>query len=475
MIKKFIILGLLFLSLISLTSCGNEYTFEPYSYQNEAPIKEDILPDFINCDDMVVDGEKEECYGENVTTLYYKNRENHPIHVNNYFYFGETGIHCFVEVRDDIISYVGTRAVYYNSSVELFFNDWNKNYIDGDTLQYRISAGGSFTKLIGLRNQSSYASSYFDGVFKVKMLGEFFQQGAEGFNVEVFIPWYELGYSSVDEVDGLMYMVAYNSVHDTSGDSSIVSRARTSKSLGFQATPYTWVPVERQVDNSGKNITPDGTFFGKNDIYESSYGFDLSKDDGVNKEITLNKESSAAYTFVKDYYGTNYYYEVTLSNVGGTKSNNPKIGITTFILSNRITLYIKLNEVNRCGITQRNDANSGWNWTVEEGGTYTNESFVNKSDNFANRVTLATYRKDDLLCFFVNGELLFATKDLIDLGNGVVVTPKMKVVLHGTETVDDYNEESILGIYSYAATAKISNYYLLTDEEANNKLKSMFN
>ena len=215
-------LTILLSSLLLITGCST-YQFDEYTYSNDAPIKEDILPDFINCDGMVVDGEKEECYGDSVTRLYYKNKENHSIYVDNYMYFGETGIHCFVEVHDDLISYVGTRAVYYNSSVELFFNNWNKNYIDGDTLQYRISAGESFTKLVGLKNKSTYTSSYFDGVFKVKLLGEFFKPGGEGFNVEVFIPWYELGIESVDQVDGLMYMVAYNAVHETSGDSSIAS------------------------------------------------------------------------------------------------------------------------------------------------------------------------------------------------------------------------------------------------------------
>ena len=475
MMKKLSIIVLIFLSLIGLTGCDS-YTFKPYGYTNNPAIKADILPDFINCDNMVVDGEKEDCYGDSVTRLYYKNKQNHSIYVDSYIYFGETGVHCFVEVHDDIISYVGTRAVYYNSSVELFFNDWNKNYIDGDTLQYRISAGESFTKLIGLRKKNSYASSYFDGVFKVKLLGEFFQPGAEGFNVEVFIPWYELGYSSVEEADGLMYMVAYNSVHDTSGDSAIASRSRTAKMLGFQATPYTWVPVEKQADGSGKNIITEGTFFGTNDVYDSSYGFDFSNDDGTeNRQIQLNKESASAYTFVKNYTGTNYYYEVYIRDVGGTKSNNPKLGITTFILSNRITLYLKLNEVNRCGIVQRNEANSAWNWTVEEGGTYTNEDFVKTDDNFLSGVKLATYRKDDLLCFFVNDDLLFATKDSIELENDVVISPLMKIFLHGTETVDDYNEESILGIYSYSATATFSNYSLLTDKEADNKFYSLFN
>lgn len=468
-------LTILLSSLLLITGCST-YQFDEYTYSNEAPIKEDILPDFINCDGMVVDGEKEECYGDSVTRLYYKNKENHSIYVDNYMYFGETGIHCFVEVHDDLISYVGTRAVYYNSSVELFFNNWNKNYIDGDTLQYRISAGESFTKLVGLKNKSTYASSYFDGVFKVKLLGEFFKPGGEGFNVEVFIPWYELGIESVDQVDGLMYMVAYNAVHDTSGDSSIVSRARTAKALGFQATPYTWIPVEKQNDNSGKNITGEGSFFGKNDIYDSSYGFDFSKENGQeNSELSLKRESTASYTFVKDYMGTNYFYETYISTVGGTKSKNPKIGITTFILSNRITLYIKLNEKNRCGLTQRNDANSQWNWTVEEGGTYTNEDFVKENDNFPKGVLLSTYRKDDLICFFVNNELLFSTKESIVLANGETVTPKKQVILHGTETVDDYNEESILGIYSYSATAKFSKYSLLQDEEADNKFNTMFN
>lgn len=472
--KNKIIILLMFLLLSLLVGCES-YTFESYSYTNEPPIKADILPDYINCDNMVVDGAKEACYGESVTRLYYKNRENHSIYVDNYLYFGETGIHCFVEVHDDIISYVGTRAVYYNSSVELFFNDWNKNYIDGDTLQYRISAGESFTKLVGLKKESSYASSYFDGVFKVKVLGEFYQEGAEGFNVEVFIPWYELGYNSLDEVDGLMYMVAYNSVHDTSGDSSIVSRSRTAKMLGFQATPYSWIPVKKQANNSGQNIITEGQFFGKNDVYDSSYGFDFSKDDGTDSRQTiLSKESTASYTFVKDYVGTNYYYEVYVSNVGGTKSKNPKIGISTFILSNRITLYVKMNEKNRCGITQRNIANSAWNWEVEEGGTYTNEDFVNANEDFVKGVKLATYRKDDLLCFFVNDVLLFATKDTIVLANGEIVHPKMTVVLHGTETVDDYNEESILGIYSYSATAKFTKYFLLANNAADEKFNSLF-
>ena len=173
--------------------------------------------------------------------------------------------------------------------------------------------------------------------------------------------------------------------------------------------------------------------------------------------------------------GTNYFYETYISTVGGTKSKNPKIGITTFILSNRITLYIKLNEKNRCGLTQRNDANSQWNWTVEEGGTYTNEDFVKENDNFPKGVLLSTYRKDDLICFFVNNELLFSTKESIVLANGETVTPKKQVILHGTETVDDYNEESILGIYSYSATAKFSKYSLLQDEEADNKFNTMFN
>ena len=59
--------------------------------------------------------------------------------------------------------------------------------------------------------------------------------------------------------------------------------------------------------------------------------------------------------------------------------------------------------------------------------------------------------------------------------NGVVISPKIKIVLHGTETVDDYNEDSILGIYSYGATATFSNYSLLTDKEADNKFNSIFN
>ena len=161
--------------------------------------------------------------------------------------------------------------------------------------------------------------------------------------------------------------------------------------------------------------------------------------------------------------------------IGGNKSDSPKIGLTTYFFQNRFTLYVKKNEKGRFGVTQRSLDNLSWNWTVEKGGTYTNEDFVNPSDDFEKYgVKLALFRNGDTLGFLVNDELCFANTSEITLENKAFV-PKEQIELHSVTSIDDYVEESIIGICSYSATARFSNYKLLTEDEANNKLFSLLN
>ena len=463
----------LFILFVCLLTCGcSSNPFGDYNYKNNDPISYN-LKDFTNADGLIIDGKKENEYGEKIHRLYFNNDINSKIYMDSYMYFGEEGLHCFVEVKDNIIAYNSHRKVYYNSSVELFFNDINKTYIDNKTVQYRIAAGGSSTKLCGVKNASRYTTSYFDGQFATKLYGEFNTKTCEGFNVEVFIPWYELGFNDIKNVQGLMFYPAYNRVPSTSDSETATFRIRTTKELAFQATPHTWVPIKK-IENKITNVTPEGNFFGQNGMYFPSYGFDMSKDDiNGNGEIVLNSRSASSIAFIKDYSGTNYYFETFISDIDGLKSSSPKIGLTTYFSQNRITLYVKKNEVNRCGVTQRSSDNLNWNWTVEKGGTYTNENFVNENDDFVkNGVKLALYRNNDLLCFLVNDELYFANTNEIEYNNKKYV-PKEQIELHSVETVDGFTEDSIIGVCSYAATGKYSNYKLLKEEQANDKFYSL--
>lgn len=456
-----------------MCGCNSSNPFGSYSYTNKQPIDANYKS-FTNADNMIIDGVKESQYGEKIHRLYLNNDTSSRVYMDTYIYFGKEGMHCFVEVKDNIVAFNRHRKVYYNSSIELFFNDITKTRISNDTLQFRIAAGGSFTKLCGVSSASKYASSYFDGEFATKVLGEINTTDCEGFNVEVFIPWYELGFNSVDEVTGLMVNPVYNRFPSVTESQTATFRNRITKRLAFQATPHSWVPVEKTDDNSGVNITPEGEFFGKNDEYYPSYGFDLTNDksDGTGV-VNLNSTSAASSAFIKNYTGTNYYFESFVDSISGKSSDNPKIGLTTFLARNRITLYLKNNDKNRFGVVQRNTANSAWNWTTERFGAYSNESFaIEGADYIKNGAKLAIYRKDGLLCFFVNDILCFSNYEEIVIDESVI-KPMQFVEFHSFDALDENADASMIGIYSYSAKARFSNYKLLTDNEANEKFNSL--
>ena len=131
------------------------------------------------------------------------------------------------------------------------------------------------------------------------------------------------------------------------------------------------------------------------------------------------------------------------SNGKSGGSNSPKIGIFTFYMGNRIVLYIKKNDKNRCGVVQRNLSNSNWNWNIVENDPYspcTNESFKNDSEDYSSGVKLAMYRNKDVLCFFVNDELYFSTQEF-NLGEKTF-TPKAIFKAHDIQSVEGFYESN---------------------------------
>lgn len=468
--------------MLILSSCGE--TFESFTYENEEPIPRATY-DFTDADQMKLDGEKEACYGQKVYRLYNRNNTSSKVYMDCYIYFGKEGLHCFVDVKDNVLSYNSKRAVYYNSSVELFFNDWKKTYIDKSTCQYRIAAGGKSTQLCGVKGKSTYVTSYFDGQFAVRLDGELNSNNANGFSVETFIPWYELGYrpdaAGNYDVDGIMFYPAYNKVNDPQGRENYTSRIRTSRTYCFQATPYSWVPVKRTDNDSGENVSFENDFFGAVGGAESYYGFTDSGDG----KVALRSGSSTSYAFVKDLSSNDCYFETTVENVAGDSSKSPKTGLAVFYMGNRVLLYIKTSDAKRVGIAQRDAANSEWNWTVEKGGTYINDTSKEPSEaNYLKKVKLAVYRKGDLICFFVNDVLYFVSDGtdpdedpVCKTADGVTLSPKFgKIYLHDTITEDGQEaEETIMGIWSASATATYSAYSACTGAAADAKFAQLLN
>ena len=487
--------------MLSLSLAGCAAHLPKYGYTNDDPISEDVN-DFTNADDMVIDGNKDERYGtESVFRLYHKNNPESKVYVDSYLYFGKSGIHCFVSVTDNILSYHHLRAVYYNSSVELFFNSErntdgsDKIAIDNRTCQYRIDCGGKYTKLCGVGGLNTYVSSYFDGQFAVKLRGNINSSDAEGFDVEVFIPWYELGFTADEQgnynVDKLMYNVAYNHKTDPTGNENDTTRGRTMKTLSFQATPYTWVPLAKGDNGVAVNITSkDGALFGEllvqegslKGIYYPSYGFDLTNDTEIKSNIFLNTVSGTGYSFVKNGGDTEYYFECFMTGLeNNDSSTSPKAGITQFFDGNRITLYVKAFHdgqpcENRLGVVQRNSKNDAWNWTDNTVWCpVTNKENLNSEDKFVtDGVKLAVYRKNDVMCFFVNDRLYFATDEARALGAEPLVTAQL--ALHDVYTEYDgerFFSDSYVGVYSYGAKVDYSDCVYKYGEEAFSELEDL--
>lgn len=511
MMKKRLMLPLiacLLLLAASLTACSGGYTFAPYSYTNKAPIPADIH-DFTSVDGMTVDGVRDAQYGDAAQhRLYYKNNVNSDIYVDAYLYFGDEGIHCFVSVKDNILSFNANRSVYLNSSVELFFNATQtksgkqKTSIDNATCQWRIDCGGKSAKLCGIGGRNAYTGSYFDGQFAVNLNGELNSQDATGFDVETFIPWYELGFTPDENGDygvtELMFNVAYNHKDDPYGAEDNTSRARSMKTFSYQATPYTWVPLAKNADGTARNLTsPDGNFFGTliveggllAGVYEPTYLVDLSQDndEGGNK-MFIRSDSPTAYAVVKNSTSSHFYYEAYLSGISGEQSNTPKIGITVLFPANRITLYIKMYDGANiadgiCGVVQRTITNGGYNWSeaadpnddTMNWGYYTNSKFRDPDNHFITEgVKLAIYREDDILCFFVNDELYFANWAAIDAGFTPLCEQPLNLhdtasrEIFGTRIVDD----SIVGVFSFGANATVSDYTFVKGDDASARVAS---
>lgn len=475
----------LLLSTLLLTGCassnileGDSYSFPPFSYTNEEPIPAETY-DFSHEDDMALDGTYKAQYGESVYRLYHKNDETNKCYSDLYLYYGKRGVHVYVAVKENIINYVPQKAVYYNSSVEIFLNDISKNYIDNQSVQWRIAAGGKATKLCGVRYRSTWTSSQFDGSFATHVDGELNTDNANGYGVEAFTPYYELGIKEEDipNLKGLNVYLAMNRVATTSTDQSLTFRQRTAKTLAFQATPTSWVPVYRKDNGSGENGFPKSEFYGRSHAIDTTLGFRFEKDEEEKEHGYLDKSVALSYAMVKEGYDTlHYYYECRIKNIQGS-SSSARIGLFTYLNSNRFTLYLESTNKARAGLVQRNSTNSEWNWTVGDRQCYINDfSEKDKTLNFlsAEGTKLALYRNEDTYAFLVNDKLYYATTD-VTLGENTYTPQKIVILNSALSELEGLYQDAYIGLYSYSAKAEFTDYAVYSGEEADNFLTTLMN
>ena len=399
-----------------------------YSYVNPPSIEKDYYNPTLT-DGVNIDGEKDEKYGETpVSRLYYNNVVGER-YLDTWLYYGNDGLYSYSYVKDTEVYFEPTRAIYYNSSVELFFQTDTHSAITRKSLQWRVSCGGTFVKLCGVTSASTYVSSKFDGLCAVKAYGEINSGESEGYSVELFMPWYELleanELESFDKQSAsILFMPAYNRVFNANSGNEI--RKRTAPICSFQATPYTWVKTTLNESGEATGYVAEGSVFGTYDgVYRTHFPFDASEDDGTeNAKLKMTTyKSSGAYAFVKSDYAASG------ANV-------------------RIT------------IAQRNSPNTAWNWSGA------NDYIIDKKGaNYLTEVKFAAYRSGDKLYYFVNDELYYTN----DTSKESVGSNDMYF-----HSISEY-DSCFFVVYASYASATFEKYSTLNGAAATEKFNSLVN
>lgn len=283
-------------------------------------------------------------------------------------FLGESGIYLFAYVDDPNVYVSSERQFFENDSVE-FYLDPNpahsksleslrqENQVRSDCVQIRINALGDLQTWYGRRIGGSgtypWTPGYFDTVVSAKVNGEINEQnGAEGYSVEAFIPYYEMNLTSKPEEIGLL--VAFNNIdnrEDTArtwfsykgmGHHKLTSYIPV-RETGFVVNNYTSVKeltanyddefygntnevVMYQVDENNENKTERASFkfvLGEDGLYLSalvkdrvySYAYDgIFSNDGI--EILVDTRSG-----IHDTIFENGVYRFSYDIAGGCQTD----------------------------------------------------------------------------------------------------------------------------------------------------------
>lgn len=184
------------------------------------------IPSLLQKDDnMVVDGVRNETQYQNPLSF---TETNTSTTVTTYVHLGEQGIFCFIEVDDKSVYISSDKEFYENDTVELYI-DPNPSYsltlqalsqdkVRSDCLHVRANCLGEYQTWYGRTlefDESSYP--WVLGYFQTEVAGTIdgtlnTQNGANGYTVEIYIPWTQFGLSEKPNEVGVL--PAFNNVHN---------------------------------------------------------------------------------------------------------------------------------------------------------------------------------------------------------------------------------------------------------------------
>lgn len=176
-------------------------------------------------DDMVVDGIRNETQYQNPLSF---TETNTGTTVTTYVHLGNQGIYCFIEVDDKSVYISEEKEFYENDTVEVYI-DPNPSYsislqalsqskVRNDCLHIRANCQGQYQTWYGRTmefDKSQY--TWILGYFQAEVAGTIdgtlnTQNGANGYTVEIYIPWTEFGLT--EKPDEVGVLPAFNNVHN---------------------------------------------------------------------------------------------------------------------------------------------------------------------------------------------------------------------------------------------------------------------
>ena len=271
--KLIFVLFLCLLIVLSLIACddSSKSLFEPEKdpvINNETTVETDANVKIDSYDnDEVYKGQKVITFTETLSEITCTSKA----------FLGEKGIYLYAYVEDPNVYYSDERQIYENDSVE-FYIDPRPEYsssvehlnsgkdVRTDCVQVRVSVMGDVQTWVGRQiggaDAYPWAPGYFDTVAKTRVDGKLNEQnGAKGYGVEVFIPYYEMMLDAKPEEIGVL--VAFNNIDNREDTGRIwysykgMSHSKLSSYIpvredGYQVPEYT----------SKKELTAD-----YNDVY----------------------------------------------------------------------------------------------------------------------------------------------------------------------------------------------------------------
>lgn len=189
-----------------------------------------------------------------------------------------------------------------------------------------------------------------------------------------------------------------------------------------------------------------GEFFGKSGDFLPSDVIDFTTDSGDNPYLVLDaSKGTPLYTYISEFSGKKFFFETDVEVTGILKDEKyPKFGLMTNDGTEMVKFYLDMNtkkQVSGVG-TVHQAAGKGDDWANQDYFTLEDKLSLSKKT-----VKLGFLRNGSTYYFYVNGELVATGSDIS-------------------------NKETAAGVFSFGTSLKLTNYKLITDSSALNKLYS---